>query len=146
MSDNVFNNMYIVAHRRKGGVRYSFAPWDMDLTWGRFKDTLTGEIYNGLFSFPVAERMLRTDAGGARAILAQLWAGMREEVFNPDVIQMMVDEAVSELTDSGAYVRDALRWRGDAYQADGSEILQFAAMRFEALDMEFAAYAGAEPE
>ncbi|MBQ4608653.1 MAG: CotH kinase family protein [Clostridia bacterium] len=146
MSDNVFNNMYIVAHRQQGGVRYSFAPWDMDLTWGRFKDAQTGEIYNGLFSFPVAERMLRTDAGGAQAILAQLWAGMREAVFNLENMQMMVDEAVSELTDSGAYVRDALRWRGDAYQADGSEILQFAAMRFEALDAEFAAYAAAEGE
>ncbi|MBQ2948444.1 MAG: CotH kinase family protein [Clostridia bacterium] len=144
MSDNVFNNMYIVAQQEKGSARCSFAPWDMDLTWGRFKDAETGEIYNGLFSFPVAERMLHTDAGGARGILAALWTRMREEIFNQENMQAMVDGIVAELTDSGAYVRDALRWRGDAYQADGSEILQFAAMRFEALDREFAAYGQAD--
>ena len=38
MSDNVFNNMYLLSVRTGEGVRYRFAPWDMDLTWGRFKD------------------------------------------------------------------------------------------------------------
>ncbi len=66
MSDNVYNNMYIWAHRTQDGVRYRFAPWDMDLTWGRYRDPETGELYHDLFTFSVAQRMLELDVGDAR--------------------------------------------------------------------------------
>ena len=35
---------------------------------------------------------------------------------------------------SGAYTRDALRWRGDAYFADGWEILLFAQEHLPVMD------------
>ena len=143
MSDNVFNNMYIVAQRENGRLTYRFAPWDMDLTWGRFKDGESGEFYHGLFSFDVAQRMIEIDAGGVtRQLLAKLWAEMRESVFREDVIERLVDGYTRELDDSGAYMRDALRWRGEAFAADGYEIVSFAGEHFAALDAIFAGYAG----
>jgi len=135
MSDNVYNNMYVIAQRENGRLVYRFAPWDMDLTWGRFKDSESGDFYHELFSFETAQRMIDVDAGGVtRKALAAMWAQMRETVFNEETVQALVDGYVSELDASGAYVRDALRWRGDAYFADGSEILAFAGEHFPLLD------------
>ncbi|MGN0773050.1 MAG: CotH kinase family protein [Candidatus Ventricola sp.] len=142
MSDNVFNNMYIIAHRENGRLTYRFAPWDMDLTWGRFKEEESGDFYHGLFSFDVAQRMIELDAGGVtRRMLTDMWAALRESVFREDVIRRLVDGYLRELDDSGAYVRNALRWHGEARAADGDEIVLFAAEHFAALDAIFAAYA-----
>ncbi|MGN0992004.1 MAG: CotH kinase family protein [Candidatus Ventricola sp.] len=142
MSDNVYNNMYIIARRDGGRLTYRFAPWDMDLTWGRFKDGDSGDFYHGLFSFEVAQRMIETDAGGVtRELLAQMWAQMRENVFREDVIERLVNGYTRELDASGAYRRETLRWRGEEYAADGYEIVTFAGEHFAALDAIFAAYA-----
>jgi len=142
MSDNVFNNMYVLAHRENGKAVYRFAPWDMDLTWGRFTSGDEGEFYHDLFSFDVVERMLDIDAGGVtRRMLCDMWANMRETVFNEENVQRMVDGYVHELDASGAYMRDALRWRGEAYLADGYEIITFAAEHFPVLDEIFSQYA-----
>ncbi len=142
MSDNVFNNMYVLAHREHGKPVYRFAPWDMDLTWGRFRDGESGDFYHKLFSFGVVERMLEMDAGGVtRGMLADMWTQMRETVFNEENVQRLVDGYVHELDASGAYMRDALRWRAEAYLADGYEIITFAAEHFPALDEIFAQYA-----
>ncbi len=137
MSDNVYNNMYVIASREAGGIVYRFAPWDMDLTWGRFKGS-DGEVYHELFSFGVAQRLIDEDVGGARAMLAELWARLREDVFAEDVIAALVDGYTHELDASGAYMRDAIRWRGEPYGADGYEIVSFAAEHFAVLDEAFA--------
>ena len=142
MMDNVFNNMYVIARQENGTVRYSFAPWDMDLTWGRAKDSETGEFSQDLFSFDVAARILEADVGGeARQMLCRMWAQMRETVFTEETIAQLIDGYTQELDASGAYMRDALRWKDDAYFADGSEILLFAAERFDLLDAVFGAWA-----
>ncbi len=142
MSDNVFNNMYILAHRENGKIVYRFAPWDMDLTWGRYKDGDSGDFYHDLFSFNVVARMLEIDAGGAaRAMLTDMWAQMRRTLFTEENIQEMVSGYTHELDASGAYMRDAIRWRGEAYLADGYEIITFAAEHFPVLDETFAAWA-----
>jgi len=141
MMDNVFNNMYIIAQMENGAVRYRFAPWDMDLTWGRAKDAESGDFYHDLFSFEVVERMLRIDAGGVtRSTLSRLWQEMRETAFSEEVLEQLVGRYTHELDASGAYTRDALRWRGDAYFADGYEIMTFAAEHFPILDGVFGAY------
>jgi len=141
MSDNVFNNMYVIANRKDGALTYRFAPWDMDLTWGRFKDSESGDFYHDLFSFEVAQRMIDIDAGGVtRGMLCRLWDEMREKALNEETIEALINAYTQELDASGAYTRDALRWRGDAYFADGSEILLFAGAHLPILDEIFDAY------
>lgn len=141
MSDNVFNNMYVIANRKDGKLTYRFAPWDMDLTWGRFKDGESGDFYHELFSFGVVERMIDIDAGGVtRETLCRLWDEMRSEAFSEEVIEELVNGYTHVLDASGAYTRDAMRWRGDAYFADGWEILLFAGEHLPILDAVFDAY------
>lgn len=141
MGDNVFNNMYIIASRDGASLTYRFAPWDMDLTWGRIAAEGGDDAYHGLLSFDVVQRMLETDAGGARSTLCRLWADMRREAFCEETVTRLIESYTHELDASGAYVRNALRWRGDAYLADGYEIITFAAEHFAALDGIFAQYA-----
>lgn len=141
MMDNVFNNMYVIANNENGVIRYRFAPWDMDLTWGRAKDDEAGDFYHDLFSFEVVTRMLEIDAGGVtRSTLLRLWDEMRSTALNEETIEQLIAGYTQELDASGAYTRDALRWRGDAYFADGSEILLFAGAHLPILDGIFDAY------
>ena len=141
MMDNVYNNMYIIAQRENGKTAYRFAPWDMDLTWGRAKGEGGDDFRHDLFSFGVAQRMIDIDAGGVtRERLSALWSDMRSRVMNDETITALVDGYTYELDASGAYMRDSLRWRDDAYMADGYEIVTFAAEHFAVLDEIFAAY------
>ena len=61
--------------------------------------------------------------------------------INSSFLQRLVDGYTHELDASGAYVRDAIRWRGEAYLPDGYEIITFASEHFPALDAIFDAYA-----
>lgn len=138
MSDNVYNNMYILAHPAGDGVHYRFAPWDMDLTWGRGKDEATGEFFDGLYSFGIAQRMIDLDAGGVtRGMLTRLWTQMRAGAFTEENVQALVEGYMHELNASGAYARSAARWGLGASSADGYEIVAFAGQHFATLDALF---------
>lgn len=142
MSDNVFNNMYVIANRDGAKLTYRFAPWDMDLTWGRFTDEGGEDSYHGLFSFEVVSRMLKIDAGGAaRSTLSRLWTDMRAHAFSEETVSRLIDGYTHELDASGAYARETMRWLGEARMADGYEIVTFAAEHFAVLDGLFAQYA-----
>lgn len=142
MSDNVFNNMYVIANRDGAKLTYRFAPWDMDLTWGRYKAEGGEDSYHELFNFNVVARMLDIDAGGVtRSTLTRLWADMREKAFNEETVTRLIDGYTYELDASGAHVRDAIRWRGEAYLPDGYGIITFAVEHFAAMDEIFARFA-----
>lgn len=135
MSDNVYNNMYVWAHDTGDGIQYRFAPWDMDLTWGRYKDAETGEPYQGLFTFGVAQRMIDLDAGGVtRQTLTRIWKEMREGAFTQENIANLLEESVTQLNASGAFARDAARWQTEQTQASAEGIINFAAERLHVLD------------
>ena len=54
--------------------------------------------------------------------------------MNEAIIEELVNGYVQVLDASGAYTRDAMRWRGDAYFADGWEILLFAQEHLPVMD------------
>ena len=137
LTDNFFNNMYIWAHREESGYVYRFAPWDADLTWG-LKPEDIGSEYENWMVFPIADRMLRLDAGGMRQRMLDLWTRMRGGVFSEAWLTEKIGAFTAELVDSGAYVRDAARWGLEVYEPDGYEILSYAVMRFALLDQEIA--------
>ena len=138
MSDNVYNNMYVWAHNAGGRTVYRFAPWDMDLTWGRAKDAESGEMFDGLFSFGIAQRMIDLDAGGVtRSTLTRLWKQMRSGAFTEENVAALVEGFARELNDSGAYARNTRRWDGPSERADGYDIVTFAAQHFATLDTLF---------
>ena len=143
LNDNIHNNMYIWAEKTQTGLRYTFYPWDLDLSWGN----RTGEIgagYDRWLYFPFADRLINLDAGGARGRLAQIWQEMRAEVFTQENIAGMLERYAAELSESGAMVRNEMRWNMGMSYPDGQEILDFAGTRFAILDEIVAMIAGTD--
>ena len=117
--DNVQNNMFIWAHTENGKISYRFMPWDMDRAWGMN----AGGDYQHWSVFPVADRLLNLNIGGAREMLAQIWNEMKDRGFTYETIEALVRGYEDELNNSGAAMRNAYRWGTGA--ADGTELLAF---------------------
>lgn len=143
MTDNVFNNMYIIAHPASEGIRYTFAPWDMDMTWGR-KKAEVGENFENWIYFPVADRLIELNAGGLRQLVAKTWAQMRAGLFNVEFIEQKLAEYSVLLGESGAWARNAERWERENYTPDFYDVLVFAELRFDLMDEAIEAIARTE--
>lgn len=130
LTDNSSNNMYIWARRENGRTRYRFELWDMDLSW----DFDPGPECDYWFTLPVHDRAINLDVGGARERLAQLWAQMRENGFTAETVETLTAKYLHELVDSGAHMRNVVRWNLTNAEADSFAIVNCAQMRFEMLD------------
>ena len=133
LTDNVNNNMYIWAHQSPDGLRYTFAPWDLDMTWGRNEHKL-GEMYENWLAFPLADRILALNAGDAARKLAQQWKAWRKDIFTLETVEEILAHYSAELSDSGAAVRNAARWDLSVDDSGGAHILYAAQLRFETVD------------
>lgn len=142
MTDNIFNNMYIIAHPTEQGIRYSFAPWDMDMSWAR-KPAEVGQNYENWIYFPVADRLINLNAGeNLRTMLKDMWTQMRGNAFNIETIEGLIKEYTFELGDTGAWARNAERWGFENYYPDSYEMLVFCEMRFDLMDQAIDRIAG----
>ena len=130
MVDNANNNLYIWAHSEGGQMRYRFAFWDMDLTWGMY----AGDEGDRWVELAVAERVIALDVGGARRRIGELWEALKQRGITAETIEALVTQYVHELGDSGAYARDARRWEKGGFSPDGYEIVSFASARFEMME------------
>ena len=131
--DNVFNNMYIWAHETGSGIRYRFAPWDMDMTWGKQEEKI-GVDGDHWVSFPLMDRVLELDVAGARGRYAGLWSSFREEILTAEHVTQLLEGFSREMRDSGALLRNAQRWDLSVDDTGGMNIAAFAQMRFDAVD------------
>ena len=135
MTDNEHNNLYIVAHRTEGGYRYLFAPWDLDVSWGRDDDE-NAEVW---YDFPIFDRLVELDCGGVvRDRLAAIWQQMRENGFSGENVGSLLDGYNAALNDSGAFYRDAERWNRPNAYSENYSIYSYAAARFEMMDRRIA--------
>ena len=131
MTDNEHNNLYIVAHRTEDGYRYLFAPWDLDVSWGRDDDE-NAEVW---YDFPIFDRLVELDCGGVvRDRLAAIWKQMRENGFSGENVGSLLDGYNAALNDSGAFYRDAERWNRPNAYSENYSIYSYAAARFEMMD------------
>ena len=131
MTDNEHNNLYIVAHRTEDGYRYLFAPWDLDVSWGRDDDE-NAEVW---YDFPIFDRLVELDCGGVvRDRLAAIWKQMRENGFSGENVGSLLDGYNAALNDSGAFYRDAERWNRPNAYSENYSIYSYASARFEMMD------------
>jgi len=132
LADNVNNNMYLWARRTPEGIRYTLAPWDMDYSWGR-KPEEVGEDGQNWLTFSLVDRMLLYNPQGFRELMLKRWDEWRQNVFTQEHITGLLEQYASELTDSGALMRNADRWDQPA-NVGVEDLTNFAANRLEALD------------
>lgn len=129
LCDNIFNNMYVWAHETAAGVVYRFIPWDMDLSW----EKEPGAYWDCWMIDALACRVIELDVSGARAELAAQWRQMSKAGFTIDTVREELALYQHELTDSGAFLRDAERWGKEQDEMDVSQIEAVAEYRFELL-------------
>ena len=129
LCDNIFNNMYVWAHETAAGVVYRFIPWDMDLSW----EKEPGAYWDCWMIDALACRVIELDVSGARRELAAQWRQMSEAGFTIDAVREELALYQHELTDSGAFLRDAERWGKEQDEMDVSQIEAVAEYRFELL-------------
>lgn len=135
MTDNEHNNLYILAHRENGGYRYLFAPWDLDVSWGR-DDEENAEVW---YEFPIFDRLLALDVGGvARDRLAAIWQDMREKAFNEKNIEQLLAGYNTQMNDSGAFYRDAVKWNRANSYSENYNIYAYACARIAMMDRRIA--------
>ena len=139
MMDNEYNNLCIWAHRDGGTVRYAFAPWDLDVSWG-VDDGRNSEIW---YTFQLFNRLLRTDCGGVmRTRTQEIWQEMRELAFNEANIERLMTQYDQELNNSGAFYRNAVRWVRNTEFLDTYEVFAYAVSRFDMMDRRIEEIAG----
>ena len=120
-----------MAHRTEDGYRYLFAPWDLDVSWGR-DDEENAEVW---YEFPIFDRLVELDCGGVvRDRLAAIWQEMRENGFSGENVGRLLDGYNTALNDSGAFYRDAVRWNRPNSYSENYNILSYASARFEMMD------------
>ena len=131
MTDNEHNNLYILAHRENGGYRYLFGPWDLDISWGR-DDEENAEVW---YPFPIFDRLLELDVGGvARDRLVAVWRHMRENAFNDENIDRLLNAYNTQMNDSGAFYRDAVKWNRANSYSENYNIYAYACARIAMMD------------
>ena len=132
MIDNVFNNLFVIAHYESGAYKVRFAPWDMDMTLGT-----PGHPYDMWVYFPPMDRALDLNVDGIRTRMLDKWKSLRENALTVENVQMFIEQYMHELNDSGAAIRNARRWEKEETPADGSGIVSFMADRLALLDQRF---------
>ena len=136
LSDNMRNNVYIWARKTADGMRYQFAPWDMDMSWGNAwggTDDKFGVNLDGWYSFEMLDRIIASNAGGAADLLVERWRNWRNTIFNVNYINKIVQQYYLQLQESGALARNSQRWGLETY-TEGYEFINFAEKRFAAID------------
>ena len=132
MIDNVFNNMFTIAHYENGAYKVSFAPWDMDMTMGT-----PGHPYDMWVYFPPMDRAIDLDVDGIREKVLEAWRVLRQNTLTAENVEILLNGYMHEVNDSGAAARDAARWNKKDEYLDGYGIMSFAADRFSMLDRVF---------
>ena len=139
--DQIAKNVYYVAKAQGGQRVFWFAPWDMDLTWGytsdptyplstKYEDFLT-ESY---IWWQPGDRMMLTNAAGARDLAQERYAALRQELFTDEWMREKIGELEERVCASGAFARDEERWPEGNHDAQYGELLRYALERLDYLD------------
>ncbi len=145
--DNRGKNMYYVAKSNGKSYRIYFAPWDMDLTWGDCLREGTGEaiwdvelgtgLYSERVNWSFGDRLIELDVEDAREQVEIKWKQLREGLLSDDNLTDAVDNLTHEVQDSGALLRDKMRWPDSNFGADYELFKRMALYRMKILDYYF---------
>lgn len=142
--DNIMKNIYFWAdYQSDGSYQFIKIPWDLNMTWGnswiddydcnynRFQeknfeteDGWTEDMY----------RLYEYEPEKIGALLADRWQELRQNIITKEALYEKLDAWFSYLYDSGAYLRNQLRWppKGEYWQDD--YIYEYVDRRIDFLD------------
>lgn len=111
--DQLAKNVYYIARVENGAYRFYFAPWDMDLTFGYTSDPdfpwgtkYESYLYENYIWWEPGNRLMKTDAAGARTLAQERYASLRETVLTDEWFARELENLQHTVVDSGAFERD----------------------------------------
>ncbi len=141
--DNRIQNTFYVARKQEdGSFVFSFIPWDMDQTFGNRwhgeEPLLTGEDYQNLVgydcNFWVSDKMSARNAGGYHDHIVERYEALRKTVLSDKNLQALIDDANAAIVNSGAFMRNKIRWEFGAYNSDTKAISNYVKEHMAYLD------------
>ncbi|MGN0334325.1 MAG: CotH kinase family protein [Lachnospiraceae bacterium] len=140
--DQRAKNMFYVAKKTEDGYRFSFAPWDMDLTWGNVSVGETNPLFTAYeyetvddrIYWETAERLIDLNVNGAADQMQKIYRDLRAGILSGDAVEERIMGYDHTIRDSGAASRDAARWPEGAHAENCMELIRYAKDRLRYLD------------
>ena len=140
--DQTAKNVFYVARATEDGYRFTFAPWDMDLTWGNVS---VGEVNPHYTAFEydtvdnkvlwkTASRLMDDNVLGMRDEMQKLYSSLRKDAISDEAIEEKIESLDHLVRNSGAYTRDEIRWPDAAHTESTELITKYALERLAFLD------------
>ena len=147
--DNKYKNMYIVADRKDDGDYTLWkVPWDLNYSFGdRYhieSNALT--LYNLDWAkelmpeFMMSETLLASGNEEFIKLLNEKWEELKKSTLSVENIQNIAEENIDKLTLSGAFERDAKRWKDGPHSTSLEEMLEFHSCRLDFLDEHYQSF------
>lgn len=139
--DQGVKNVFYVARESGENYRFTFAPWDLDLTWGN--TSANEEPYYTKYDFELKEKGIRWQPGNrliklnveaSAEKMQKLYMQLRSSSLSNENLERRIASIDHILRDSGAYDREKVRWPEAASAEDYSQVLEFAKERMNYLD------------
>lgn len=139
--DQGSKNVFYVARQNGDSYEFTFAPWDLDLTWGN--TSANSEPYYTEFNktrlktvirWQPGTRLMELNVSGSAEKMQELYQELRETTLSDEALKERMDELNHILRDSGAYARELIRWPESANAEDYSQVLEYAEERLDYLD------------
>lgn len=143
--DHTAKNVFYVAKYNEDlpeEYQFSFAPWDMDLTWGNVSvgeinpvyTEFEWEIVEDRIAWIVGDRLVGTDRNQSRKYVQELYKELRATSLSNESIEEMIQEFDHQLRGSGAFERDRKIWPEGVHADSCKQLLDYAKERLEFLD------------
>ena len=140
--DQVYKNTFYVAKKEGNTYRFYFIPWDFDLTWGNISSgeeplytVFNIEGLNMSYDWEPGNRLVRLDVNGSAEKMETLYRQYREGILSDESIEDRIAALDHIIRDSGAYLRDQIRWPQSACADDCNVLINYAKERFAYLDV-----------
>lgn len=141
--DQQGKNVFYVARKEGDFYFFTFAPWDMDLTFGNHSANDEETNYTNYdenlittkFFWETGERIIQQNADDAVNRMQKLYDEYRETILSENALEKRILTLDHSIRNSGAYARDQERWPEGSYTEDTEVVMNFAKKRMEYLDI-----------
>lgn len=133
-TDNVFNNLYVwVTHDQNGNRKIQISPWDMDAAF----TTLSWDVAQNeqvYLMMPIPRRILDMNLKNSRETLWRIWNEKRSTILTDDAIYEWFTNMEEYVNQSGASLRNSLRWYGEAQELDMGEMMSVETLHMSTIE------------
>lgn len=142
--DNVDGNQLVLVDNSSGDHKILYAPWDLDLTWGRgygegpfHQEYVLSSEDMLLCNYGIIESVIKQDPDYFKDQLRAKYSAMRSSKWSDEALLKLIDGYEKQLYGSGAMHRENDRW-GTVHQSDYSlglaDFKNYVLARFAVMD------------